>query len=246
MVRTRLLALLVCLRCDDRIRETPKGQDAVQELACSIAKIIAPTIPRDESPGNDSDLPAGMLPISLEVPLIWHSLSVAVVHETFQENRDKLAHHCMAFSGLGIQALEALMKHATSPLRLDDEVLLTLLVCADSVRSFAHPEHRATATRLLEQQFSVPGSTKDHFIAEVVLRGYLRSLFSRSKPASITASGRKEEYADGLTARGDNIPDDSALTKPWKYTDLRSIPAAAWAVREADVSSFRIYQLSLV
>jgi hypothetical protein len=95
--------------------------------------------------------------------------------------------------------------------------------------------------RLLEQQFSIPGSpTKEEFLTEKVLQQYLRPLFSKSKPASITASGRKAEYTDSAATRGESMPEESALTKPWKYTDLRAIPAIEWAVREADVSSSSI------
>jgi hypothetical protein len=163
----------------------------------------------------------------------------AVFNETLTQAREQLVQYCTTFSSLGIQSLEALMKLA-SPVRLDDEVLLTLVAFADQTRDWTTPEAKAAATRLLEQQFRDAMPTKEHFITEVVLQSYLRPLFSRAKPASITASGRKAEYADSSAARGENIPDDSALTKPWKYTDLRAIPAVAWAVHEADVSSFPV------
>jgi hypothetical protein len=141
-------------------------------------------------------------------------------------------------SGVGIQILEELMKRLEDAVRLDDEVLYALLVYTDEMHTWCGRETKASVQRLLEQQFSIPGSpTKEEFLTEKVLQQYLRPLFSKSKPASITASGRKAEYTDSAATRGESMPEESALTKPWKYTDLRAIPAIEWAVREADVSS---------
>jgi hypothetical protein len=130
------------------------------------------------------------------------------------------------------------LKQTDDPVRLDDEVLYALLVYTDNTFTRCSPQVTARATALLEQQFGVPGSpTKEQFLTDTVLQKYLRPLFSKSKPSSITASGRKAEYTDSSAIRGENIPEESALTKPWKYTDQRAIPAFAWAVHEADVSS---------
>jgi hypothetical protein len=134
--------------------------------------------------------------------------------------------------------MEELMKQLQDPVRLDDEVLYALIVYTDELPTWCSPANKARAQRLLEQQFSVPGSpTKEEFLTEKVLQHYLRPLFSKSKPSSITASGRKAEYTDSAATQGESMPDESALTKPWKYTDLRAVPAFAWALREADVSS---------
>jgi hypothetical protein len=142
----------------------------------------------------------------------------------------------MKASGMGIELLGGLMERLVRPVRLDDEVLYALLVRTDQRTTWGSRESTAMALALLEEQFSIPGSpTKEQFITDSVLQRYLRPLFSKSKPSSITASGRKAEYQDTAT-RGESMPDDSALTKPWKYTDLRAIPALEWAVREADVS----------
>jgi hypothetical protein len=135
-----------------------------------------------------------------------------------------------------MQIIEDLMKRI-GPVRLDDEVLFDFLVYSDESRNWGSPKTKETARQLLEQQFSLPGGpTKEEFLTETLLQSYLRPLFSKSKPSSITASGRKAEYADSDANR--SIPDDSPLTKPWKYTDFRAIPALAWAIREADVSPF--------
>lgn len=180
---------------------------------------------------------------------ITHSLTtpatlppVVVFNDDLNKAREKLLSHCRAVSRPGIQALDALLQlrqqeqqqGSPPPRLLDDEVLLTLLALSDD-NDDDDGETARTATALLEQQLGAgagDGARREQFIAETVLQRYLRPLFSRSRPSSITAAGRRAEYAD---ARGRSIPDDTALTKPWKYTDLRAIPAVAWAVGQADV-----------
>ncbi|KAK4238163.1 mitochondrial CCA tRNA nucleotidyltransferase [Achaetomium macrosporum] len=223
MVRTELLAVLICLQCEDRIRvtSTDEDRDAVQELARNIAKAIAPAVSQDEGADRDDAVPAGRL------------IAVPVFNETLSKASKQLILHCMSVYSLGISALEALVKQAHA-VQLDDEVLVTLLFFTDDTRRWVNPDARKGANRILEQHFNAASPTKEQVITEVVLQRYLRPVFSRSKPASITASGRKAEYTDGTANRGESIPDDTALTKPWKYTDFRAIPAVAWAVREAD------------
>ncbi|KAH6631935.1 hypothetical protein F5144DRAFT_489530 [Chaetomium tenue] len=208
-VRTQLLSVLACLRCGDHITPEPSiDYDAIKELALNIAKLIAPVVTQDQSEVSSQDL---------------------------LQNSRVLIEQCQANSGLGIAALEALLKQTTTTVRLENEVLHTLLAYTNEEQSGGSHETEAIANRLLEQQFSIPGSsTKDEFLTETVLQAYLRPLFSQSKPSSITASGRKAEYRDNATSKGESMPDESAVTKPWKYTDMRSIPAVAWAVREAN------------
>ena len=162
-----------------------------------------------------------------------------VFNDDLKKARGQLVNRCLAISSLGLQALETLVK-GTNLERLDDEILLTLVSFTDETQDWANPETAKIATALLEQQFSSDSLSREKFITETVLQRYLRPLFSRSKPASITASGRKAEYTDSSAARGQSIPDDTAQTKPWKYTDLRAIPAVSWAISQADVRRFDV------
>lgn len=163
-------------------------------------------------------------------------------NDDLTEALGQLTDHCRAISHLGMQVLGALLQGPNPP-RLDDEVLLTIVAFTDETQDWTTPETVQIATALLEQQFRASGPTQEQFITETLLQRYLRPLFSKSKPASITASGRKAEYADTSAAQGQNIPDDSAQTKPWKYTDLRAVPAMGWAVSQADVRCFNISNL---
>ncbi len=76
---------------------------------------------------------------------------------------------------------------------------------------------------------------RENFIVETVLGSYLRSLFSKSRPATVTASGRKAEYVEPERQLG--LPDEGRKTKPWKYEDLRAVTVLSWAMEAADVGS---------
>ncbi|KAL2140987.1 hypothetical protein VTI28DRAFT_2992 [Corynascus sepedonium] len=209
-----LASLLACLRCESRIAgDVTGGDDAVKELALNVANVIAPVAAQNEGPNAAAELTEDML-----------------------QRSQRLLKRCQGLATPGIVVLEGLIKQAVSPVWLGDEVLFTLLACADETQTWPRPETKTTAERLLEQQLkNVPDApTKEKFLTETVLQTYLRPLFSKSKPASVTASGRRAEYADGAANRGESMPDESALIKPWKYTDLRAVSAVGWAVREAD------------
>ncbi|KAL1841849.1 hypothetical protein VTJ49DRAFT_6526 [Mycothermus thermophilus] len=207
--RTTLISILVCLRHQERIVDEPSSdEDAVKGLALDISRAISPVAAQEDSE-SEATIP--------DLPFI----------------RQTVTTHCHATSDAGLQAIETLTSHHPN-VRLDDDVLLTLLAYTDSTEPWHTDNRSAIATKLLEQQFSIGGSSKEKFLAETVLQRYLRPLFSRSKPPSVTASGRKAEYAEGNVSRGEGMPDESARIKPWKYGDLRAIPAVAWAVREVE------------
>ncbi|AEO55170.1 hypothetical protein MYCTH_2051209 [Thermothelomyces thermophilus ATCC 42464] len=217
---TCLVSLLACLRCEDRIAHGAAGddEDAVKELALGVANVIAPVATQHEEldgTGQQTELSG----------------------QELLQRSEEFSEQCRDLAVPGVEILEALVKRTASPVRLDDEVLLTLLAYTDETRpQRPSTETKATADRLLQQQLlGVPGApTKEQFITETVLQTFLRPLFSKSKPSTITASGRKAEYVDGAASRAESMPDDTAQTKPWKFTDLRTIPAVGWAVREAD------------
>ncbi|KAM7186884.1 mitochondrial CCA tRNA nucleotidyltransferase [Rhypophila sp. PSN 637] len=119
-----------------------------------------------------------------------------------------------------------------------DQVLLTLIACTSREHfeedTWTSPEIAKQAEAALGKVLPVGGSSRDQFIIGGILERYLRPLFSKTKrPAAITASGRKAAYSDD-DDREQGLPDDSCVTKPWKFTDHRAIPVFAWAVDQAD------------
>lgn len=81
---------------------------------------------------------------------------------------------------------------------------------------------------------AVGAKGKAALVADDVLRDYLRPLFSKSRPAAVTASGRKAAFAEEPGAHG-SLALETRAAKPWKHTDLRAVPVFAWALCEVDV-----------
>ncbi|KAK3318567.1 hypothetical protein B0H66DRAFT_243527 [Apodospora peruviana] len=223
-----VLAILVCLRdASDRIRkqEGKSGNDqdsaALRELALLVAKAIAPVDEDNTTNSGDDDI---------------------ITTQDEEDRHRQLVLRYWIVAEPGIKALELITKMsvtADANVLDNEEVLLTLISFASSSRGTeedaALPEVAEQAAAILSEQLPSGSRMRDRFIVDVVLQNYLRRLFSKSKPSSITASGRKAAYSDGNDdGRQSGLPDDSKETKPWKFTDHRAISVVAWAVDEAD------------
>ena len=134
----------------------------------------------------------------------------------------------------GLSVLHALTKHGDA--KLSDEALLTVVAFTHAGDPFGSNEGTAAmADDIIELQFCRPDLDFEVFVVETILKGYLRPLFSKSKPASVTASGRKAEFPEEADVhRG--LEQETPQAKPWKFSDLRAIPAFQWAVSVAFVS----------
>lgn len=123
----------------------------------------------------------------------------------------------------------------------EKEVLLTLM-------SFAATSYADQPARGVQDKF--PWTTRglavqakemltpvgDEYLLEQVLKDYLRDMFSKSKPRTVTASGRKTEYPDEDDPhRG--LQDETSKSKPWKYVDHRAIAVFQYVVLHVDVSN---------
>lgn len=137
---------------------------------------------------------------------------------------------------------------------LSDETLFTLISFSDSwwlessssssetelsekpQKSFpwSNRETSRVARRVLELQLNTRSSS-DELLVEAILKGYLRPLFSKSGPKTVTASGRKAEYADDEEDPHRGLRDESKEIKPWKYADHRALAVFQWAVETAQV-----------
>ncbi|KAK0666672.1 hypothetical protein QBC41DRAFT_325278 [Cercophora samala] len=207
-VQKALLVTLTCLQQPDRIQESHSDQDTARELARVVSAAIAPVLPFLK---DDNGLPASF-------------------NDALSSTRKDLNKHCKATSVIGLQCLEAI-DNVFNPSTLDDDTLLTLI-------AYSHPDENWSEDPIKTAKLAAailktyPFPNKADFITSKVLQSYLRPLFSKSKPSTITSSGRKAEYQTDNSR--DGIPDDTAATKPWKFTDLRSIPVFSWAVTEAD------------
>lgn len=83
---------------------------------------------------------------------------------------------------------------------------------------------------------------QERFITEDVLTSFLRPLFAKSRPTTVTASGRPAAFPEPPSrySQGDGFggdADDIAVTKPWKYKHRYAVAIFEWAVENADVST---------
>ncbi|KAI0148257.1 hypothetical protein F4776DRAFT_660429 [Hypoxylon sp. NC0597] len=136
---------------------------------------------------------------------------------------------------LGLRTISQLTKAPLrAPLQLQRSTLLRLTAFTDAADPWGTAESSALARNLLEAQLlqTLGESQTRSFIVEEILTGFLRPLFSKSRPAAITASGRKAEYVE--PSRYESIDRETPETKPWKYTHRYAVTVFAWAVRYSD------------
>ncbi|KAI0200276.1 hypothetical protein F4808DRAFT_164754 [Astrocystis sublimbata] len=81
------------------------------------------------------------------------------------------------------------------------------------------------------------------FITEDIVTGFLRPLFAKSRPATVTASGHPAAFPEPPPryGQGDGFGggDDILNTKPWKYTRQYAITVFEWAVENTNTDSLQ-------
>ncbi|KAI0173324.1 hypothetical protein GGR52DRAFT_381226 [Hypoxylon sp. FL1284] len=139
---------------------------------------------------------------------------------------------------LGLAALASLASSASAdgdgtPRLLPDAALLRVAAFTDAAADpWTSASGSAHAHTLLRPLSSRSSERRDRLVADEILTGFLRPLFARSRPAAVTAAGRKAEFVE--TSRYDAHVEESPETKPWKYAHRYAVTVFAWAVRQAD------------
>ncbi|KFY22871.1 hypothetical protein V493_06272 [Pseudogymnoascus sp. VKM F-4281 (FW-2241)] len=112
------------------------------------------------------------------------------------------------------------------------EVLLSLLAFTQLGDAWnSEPAYEVSMSALDHQsQEALTGA----FIVDYVLKGFIRPLFAKSTPRTVTSQGRKapEEILGNRTAEVASSSD--AISKPWKYRDIHAVTVFKWVVTEAD------------
>jgi hypothetical protein len=116
----------------------------------------------------------------------------------------------------------------------NEQGIFTLVAFADQSQPWTTATAAAAASEALER--ALRAQNVSYFIADDVLKIYLRGLFSSAKPATITSSGRKAEFVTESDAHR-SLEIETREGKPWKYHDLRAVPIFKWAVQSSDVCS---------
>lgn len=220
--RTRLIAIFAALKDSKTVLRESDEREAAIRLGDFAATTIAPCSSSSSTDELNTDN------------------ETDVYEETAQRIRD-----------LAICGLEVLnICNDEYDAVFSDDTILTLISFTDASSTrlvqnepyyhhtpprypWATPEATNLATRILEKQISKHFTT-DVLIVRTILQGYLRPLFSKSRPGTITASGRKAEFRDEEDTH--RALRDEVETKPWKYVDHRAIAVFQWAVHEVNVS----------
>lgn len=138
----------------------------------------------------------------------------------------------IAFKGaLGLAILRTLQEehHVT----LDPRVLLTITIYTSVQDPWMLAETAPMARAILDEALA-DNDKKTSLITSTILSDFLRPLFSKSRPATVTASGRKAEFVETTRYSG-SLNDPSELeTKPWKHAHRYAISVFEWAVQNSD------------
>jgi hypothetical protein len=152
----------------------------------------------------------------------------ANVHQTVRFVQD-LGYH-------GLRCLQALL--ALRPLSdglPSRQILLSAIAFTSSHDKWTNSSCTSIAASILQEHAHEIHSPE--FVIEFLLQAVIRPLFSKSRPATITATGRKA-MASSAPPRNYNKPDSFDPTlKPWKYTSPFSITVVEWVVENSPVNS---------
>ncbi|ORY59663.1 uncharacterized protein BCR38DRAFT_526961 [Pseudomassariella vexata] len=121
-------------------------------------------------------------------------------------------------------------------IELDDPVFVSITAFTSVKDSWTTETSSSLAHGILKAHLQV-GKAQQKFIVETVLNGFLRPLFSKSRPATVTASGRKAEFVEASRYAG--LDAQSEAFKQWKHSQRYAITVFEWAVVQADEELLR-------
>lgn len=136
---------------------------------------------------------------------------------------------------IGLQVLTTLSRSQQDgqpSSRLGPDMLLSAAAYTNAALDpWTTPLAARLAHDLLDGALRSRSADRARFLAEDLLAGLLRPLFARSRPAAVTASGRKAEFVEPTPQA---VHEDPAL-KPWKHEHRYAVAVFEWAVSASDV-----------
>lgn len=133
----------------------------------------------------------------------------------------------------GIEIIERLMLLDTQAApKLDNQTLLSLIAFTDKGDPWTVQNSISRVQAILfqcKEQLESKG-----FLVDFLLRDTIRPLFLKSKPAAITATGRKAMPTSAPPRRFEAADMDPA-NKPWKFKNVWAITVFSWVVEQAEV-----------
>ncbi|KAI0897105.1 hypothetical protein F4806DRAFT_423088 [Annulohypoxylon nitens] len=210
-----------------------ESQDQISVLRAAYATIIkiSKNTKRQETSDEDelNDALHG-------IAGVISALSLPICSNTSLDEDTTDYAHLRRKGELGLQAIEQLINAPIqAPLRLRPLVLLRLAAFTDVTDPWATAESSALAHKLLEAQLQTLDETQiKSLIVEEILTTFIRPLFSKSRSAAVTASGRKAEFVE--SSRYDTVDRETPETKPWKYSHRYAVTVFSWAVEHSDAA----------
>ncbi|KXJ95203.1 hypothetical protein Micbo1qcDRAFT_230497 [Microdochium bolleyi] len=122
---------------------------------------------------------------------------------------------------------------------LPPAAIIALAAYTNQDDRWSSPDLAESAQELLHTAFEdvTSGQRLQTLILDQILQALIRPLFSKSRPATVTASGRKAEFVQ--PSRYDNLDADAEAKKPWKYQQRYAITVFGWAVEQIDTETLR-------
>lgn len=136
----------------------------------------------------------------------------------------------MLISQLGIEAISKLLhmfQIKESDVELD--VLLSLVSFTNARDPWTSNPAHIIATKILHDH--AKRVQTEEFIIEFILKGFVRPLFTNSRPTTVTAGGRKAINPDNVRSQIDLDPS----VRPWKFQQISAVTILGWVVSQSDV-----------
>ncbi|KAI6431010.1 hypothetical protein MCOR21_004243 [Pyricularia oryzae] len=225
--RDHLLALLASLEHLYRTkqdRSSAEEEDVEQSAAARrICDFVAESIAPIVVPSKEEDDVEGYHPTVADV----------------QRDTAAVVARCQPLAEPGLAVIRCILQNRRrgswdAADLIGPHVLVTAVAYADPDLPWTTPAASQLAREIIEAIVSATDVNKDAVIVDRVLKDYLRPLFTKSKPATVTDSGRKAHFAPEPETTGGVLDRETRAAKPWKHVDLRAVPAFAWAVKQAD------------
>lgn len=142
--------------------------------------------------------------------------------------------HFRRSSSIVLESMELLNEQfMTSEAETEPAVLLSLIAYTNPDDPWNSDVTQRCANQILgrhQEQLLAPAFIIDH-----VLRGYIKPLFSSSKPPTVTPQGRKVISTASVSTYAQNDLDRSR--KPWKFQHVSAVTVLGWAIKEMNVGN---------
>jgi len=116
---------------------------------------------------------------------------------------------------------------------LPPEILLSLIVYTSSRDAWTQSSLSSLATSLLTNYETQTSNLE--FIKDYLLEKVIKPLFSKSRPETVTASGRAAMASSAPGKRYD--VEAEKASQPWRYRDIWAVGILEWIVETSNVRS---------